>query len=379
MADSTVPAKPSKPYPEFPLYAHASKRWAKKIKGRTHFFGKWDNWQGALERFQYEVDYLQQGRTPPPRDEMALSVGDMVNHLLEDRDAKVNSGELSPITLRDLKRQGTKIIDFFGRHTSVESLRPSDFAKFRDDISARGGLVNLATEITRTNTFFNFAEKNLDVKVRMGSAFDKPSRKSIRREAETKPQKCFNLAELRILYHAAGPHLKAFMLLALNGGMGNRDIALLEHRHIVGKAIDYKRTKTLVSRGFPLWKETVAAIESVRSDHEQYVFLTKYKALWAKDGGDSAITKEFRKLCDETGLHAADRGFYALRHTFRTVADGCRDQVAVNYVMGHADDSMGAAYREWIEPDRLQAVVDHVYQWVKPMFKKPASEKAGAI
>ena len=45
--------------------------------------------------------------------------------------------------------------------------------------------------------------------------------------------------------------------------------------------------------------------------------------------------------------------------------------------MGHSDDSMGATYREWIEPERLQAVVDHVHTWLQPMFAsvKPAKPK----
>lgn len=39
-SDSTAPGfagKPSKPYPNFPLYAHSTKRWAKKIHGKLHF------------------------------------------------------------------------------------------------------------------------------------------------------------------------------------------------------------------------------------------------------------------------------------------------------------------------------------------------------
>ena len=37
---------------------------------------------------------------------------------------------------------------------------------------------------------------------------------------------------------------------------------------------------------------------------------------------------------------------------FRTVGDEAKDQVAVNAMMGHADDSMAAAYRERISDDR---------------------------
>ena len=64
VVDSTLQRKPEKPYPEFSLFPQDTKRWAKKIKGRTHDFGPWFDWKAAIERYQYEIDYLQQDKAP---------------------------------------------------------------------------------------------------------------------------------------------------------------------------------------------------------------------------------------------------------------------------------------------------------------------------
>ena len=203
------------------------------------------------------------------------------------------------------------------------------------------------------------------------------ARPHIRKEKQTKPAKIFTVDELATIYKAANQQMRCFMLLAMNGGLGPGDLGQLESKHIQNGWIRFPRPKTQVDREFPLWAETAKAIEDVKQTEydSELVFVTKYGQSWYKDAADSPITKEFAKLLKDCELHVMDRGFYALRHTFRTVADGCRDRVAIDRIMGHSDDSMGANYREWIEPERLQAVVDHVRKWALPMLE---SVKFGA-
>ena len=71
------------------------------------------------------------------------------------------------------------------------------------------------------------------------------------------------------------------------------------------------------------------------------------------------------------------RTFYDLRRTFQTIAEGSRDLVAVQSIMGHAAASgdMSAVYRQRIEDERLLAVTDYVYQWLSGDSKRKEPHK----
>lgn len=301
--------KPDKPYPEFPLYAHNSKRWAKKIKGHTRFFGPWPDWQAALERYEHDVHWYQRGMKPPPMgaDETAVTVGFLVNKFLEHRDGLVQSGEMARRTYLDYKQIGVELVEQLGRHTAVEQLTPDDFARLRKHFATRKakpnadtkgkekakpkedpkpkGLVSVRNSIARSMAFFNYARKSrlIPHPVDTGESFKKPKRVAMKREKLARNNKSYTIEELTTLYKASSPQLRCFMLLGLNGGLGNGDIGQLEQRHVVDGWVDFPRPKTAVDRRFPLWPETAEAIEATKQTKRPdlpYLFLTKYGKRW---------------------------------------------------------------------------------------------------
>jgi integrase len=300
----------------------------------------------------------------------------LVNHFLTAKEQSRDAGDIKPITFRDYFAMSKTVVDAFGKDRLVDDLASDDFQALRARLAKRLGPHALSREVQQVRTLFKFGLDAglLDKPMRFGPMFKKPAKRILRTHRQSNGKRMFEAAELRKIIDAAEQPLRAMIYLAINCGFGNADCGRLPQSSLDLQAgwLDFPRPKTAVERRCPLWPETITTLRDAikhrptakRREDSRLVFLTKYGQPWAKDTTDNPVTKEFRKLLDELKLHRAGLGFYCLRHGFETVAGASRDQVAVDAIMGHVDQSMAGLYRERISDERLRDVVNVVRKWL---------------
>ena len=113
-------SKPQKPRPDFPLFPHSRGYWAKKVRGQMHYFGKVaDDPEGkaALDKWLDEKDALLAGRTPRATSD-GLTIKDLCNRFLSNRQNKMQAGELSPVAFYDYYAVCAKIVKAFGAYSA---------------------------------------------------------------------------------------------------------------------------------------------------------------------------------------------------------------------------------------------------------------------
>src|ERR1019366_2408415 len=120
------PHKPKKPYPDFPLFPHATKRWAKKILGKLHYFGPWNDPDGALAKYMEQREDLYARRTPRTK-ASGLTVRELLNRFLTSKQNLVDTGELKPVSFFDYKEACRRVSESFGLDRLVLDLAADDF------------------------------------------------------------------------------------------------------------------------------------------------------------------------------------------------------------------------------------------------------------
>jgi integrase len=347
-----------------------------------YYFGK--DASAALNKYLEERDNLQAGRTPRTRGD-GLTIRQMVNRFLTSKKTDLQTKVISPRTWADYYGAGQRLVEFFA-DAFVADLGPADWERFRAKLAKTRGAVGMKNAILRTRIIGGWAFQNdlIDKPIRFGASFRQPN-KSVLRRAKT-GSRTFAANDLRMLIDAAHSPLKAMILLGLNCGFGQSDVATLplEALDLGGGWVRFPRPKTGIDRRAPLWPETITALkeaiakrpEPAVAEDAGLVFLTRRGARWVhhKEHDDGRVVftdgvgQEFRKLL--VNLRLKKRGsFYNLRHTFRTEATAVNDRDAADLVMGHVDSTMAANYVERFPESRLHAVVNAVRCWLWPSEK----------
>ena len=348
-----------------------------------------------------------------------LLLHELCNQFLAAKKVAVERREIIQRTWDEYLESCQRLCRVFGRETPVVHLVPADFQRLRSDMAKTWGPVRIGNEIQRCRCVFRYglAQDLLPRLPTYGDGFRRPTKKMLRKNRAEKGLRMFEAEQLRQLLEKAAPLLRAMILLAVNCGYGNHDVATVSRKHCDLKTgwVNFPRPKTGIDRRAKLWPETVRAIRKVlrlrdrrlkaetkapaaetpaavpestsstpetpavipetaaaitpytRRRYKRLIFLTRGLKPWTAKTG-SPISQEFGRLLRRCGLNRPGLNFYALRHTFQTIAGDTKDQPAVSAVMGHAarSDDMSAVYTERITDDRLAAVAEHVRAWLFP-------------
>jgi integrase len=381
-------SKPAKPHPDFPLFPHATGRWAKKVLGKIEYFGPWADPAAALDKWLDQKDDLLAGRRPRARTG-AATVAYLVNHFLTHKRELLTAGELAQRTFDRYYTTSSLIVATFGKNRSADDLGPDDFQSLRVIMARRWGAVALGNEVQIVRSIFKHAVDAgiLATPIRFGPGFKKPSAKTLRIVRSANGPKVFSPAEIHAAIAKADANMATMLLLGINAAMGNTDLALLPIKAVdlATGWLDYPRHKTGIPRRIKLWPETVAAIRKCLAERREpkdpadvgLLFISHHRRLnYVGKHGGHRVAAATTRLLKEAKIEG--RTFYDLRRTFQTVAEGARDLTAVQSIMGHAPpaNDMSAVYRQRVDDERLQAVADWVRAWLFPPKKSKPHRKA---
>jgi integrase len=307
-----------------------------------------------------------------------LTIQELVNEFLTSKDSLRESGEIGAVHFGDLKKTCGRLVKQFGLGRLVIDVAPRDFEKLRTVFTNQWSPVTVKNEMQRVRSVFKYGYEAglIERPVRFGPGFRSPSQKTLRTARAKKGLRLFEAEQIHAMLRETGVQLRAMILLAINAGFGNTDVAKLPRAALDLKRgwLEFPRPKTGIERRCPLWPETVDAIhaaikcrpEPKDSSDAGLLFLTIRGRSWAKESPDNPISKETAKLLKTLKIKRPGLSFYSLRHGFQTIGGEVKDREAVSVMMGHAPhvNDMAAVYRERISDERRLAVTNHIREWL---------------
>ena len=362
-------------HPDFPLSYHApTQRFYKSIKGRRYYFGA--DPVEAERRYSDERHYLERGMPVPTA--VGVTVGELVNLWLDDRLKDVKAGSIQQKTWDEYKRVGAFLVEQLGRHTAVASLRPvEEFAELHRAImkKAEDSPAVGRKWVTYARSPFIWGRKNGKCgPVEMGSRFKPVPLSKLRAKRIERGRQYFTADEINAMLSTASATMRAAMLLGINAGYTQKEVAEIRTDWIDGDIIFHVRHKKGFLRRASLWTETLDAIEAMPRHRPvaaaRGLLFTTMNGRPYTPAGDNGLAQSFKRLMDKHGIDLKGSSFGKLRHTHRSIASGAQDAVASRLTMGHqlgdtvSEDTYIRGAAEGMYDDRLKAVADHVRAWL---------------
>ena len=359
------------------LTPHMRGVWCKKIAGEMKYFGPWRNpdpgdvWATAALKRYLNFASAQQSGVVVAATGADVTLELVANHWLSEKESAMNRGELSARQYAAYKRLGTHILRTLDRSLSIAQLGPQELKRLRDSFT--GGPSWVGSQIRWTRGMFNWGREYYAAMPRYGGMFSAPSRATVRKSR--KAFDGFTRKELLKILKKSTPAVRCFILLGLNCGFGQTDCAELPIAavDIKAKLIIFPRPKTGIERRCPLWPETVAALKAYRrpnAAHPDLFFVTRfgrpYVSITLHEDDAGQVAKATRTDCVFQEFMLAQRlasgvknryeamkagsdgfkgkGFYTLRHMFRSIAEETGKPSAIRCIMGHAAPGMDEYY-----------------------------------
>ena len=349
--------KKPEPYGRHKIWAHPNGQWAKKKNGRVYYLGPWDDPKAAELEWQRVLATLDEKKAPAS----ALTVRDLCDRYFDHKEEQGRRGEITPPVVKQAQRACETTWETLG-DTLLDDTTVDDFRRLRKAISDDLAPTTVNLQLMNLRAIWNFGTRNglLKGTPPWGDHLRDIPRRNVRVYKEekraTQGEKFFEVEEVRSLIEFADDEMKAAVLVCLNCAYGPSDLLHLGRRNVEGRWARLHRNKTGIARTAYLWPETLAALEKIWTEDSIFSYRPD-------SDGHLDLSQPFRELCMAARCHRKQRGIYALRSTFRTVADSTGDIVVINEVMGHVDNSMGAVYRQHVDPERHIRVSDHVRSW----------------
>ncbi len=316
----------------------------------------------------------------PEEHEPEATIGGNIRRFLERKQGQVERGERSHGRYDALRVALESFCTFAGGYKPVESINGQLLSRWRDHLESRAG---------RGEVSFRYAKDNLQaVKQLVRWCWEQEliglprileSRDFVIAVPETKIE-VFTAEEVGQLLQAAGEPLRLYLLLMLNCGMQQSDIAGLRKDEVDWKTgrVVRKRSKTKNHKGVPvvdyrLWPETFELLQAHRSEHAELALTNRngepllvQTIVGGKVKKSDNIRSAYRRLVQKlAGGKEPVTISKPMKYLRKTAASKLGEHSEygrfAQYYLGHAPTTV--ADRHYVKPSRKQ--FDQALEWLQ--------------